>query len=117
MKARFKGELHEAVQQLGIENLGVTLSRTNKIGRDGSRVGSKRSPLELSYNIEVAEKEKLLAFIEKSWNTQPEDQRKLGKTKINDPEGTILEIREKVTTFAKEEDITLDFTKELQFKL
>lgn len=110
MKVRFKGELHEAVKELGIENLRITLTRTNKIGRYGSKTCLSRTPLELNYNVEIAAKEKLLAFIEKSWSTLPEEQRKLGKTKINDPEGTKLKIREKVNSLAEEEGITLNFT-------
>ncbi|CAD8210038.1 unnamed protein product [Paramecium octaurelia] len=103
-------ELQPVLQDAKFEGIvQLQLQKENQWSHDGSKEVKKRSKLELSYDVNVAEEEKITAFLQNHWNQIPEELRVVKESKIRDPQRQVKEIKAKFQSHFESKGATISF--------
>ncbi|CAD8123735.1 unnamed protein product [Paramecium sonneborni] len=87
----------------------INLTKQNQWKQDGSKTFQQGSKLELNYSLEMREKEKIQAFIEKYWSVIPESFRVIENAQIKDLQKLQKEIQQKFQKVFATKSVTLTY--------
>ncbi|CAD8112923.1 unnamed protein product [Paramecium primaurelia] len=109
LKQKIK-ELQTAIQDAKFEGIvELQIQKENYWNQDGSKQVKQRSKLQLSYDINVAEEEKINTFLQNHWNQISDDLKVVKESKIRDPQRQVKEIKAKFQSYFESKGITIQF--------